>query len=127
MTGQVKFGQSWHSFWQDGSLCIPANNSIAPCLLPSLESVSANTHLRVAVDCARRGEDHVLAPVLVHGLAQVDCAQHVVVVVAQRVLHALIHILATRKVDHAVKPGVKEAERQGRSQLSTGSAAHSDD
>lgn len=29
----------------------------------------------------------------------------VVVVVAQRVLHTLVHVLAPRKVDHAVKPG----------------------
>lgn len=58
---------------------------------------------------------------LVHGLAQVDGAQHVVVVIAQRVLYALIHVLATRKVDHAVKPAkdgqacTKVAQRVGSS------------
>ena len=43
----------------------------------------------------------------------------IVVVVAQRVLHALIHVLAPRKVDHAVKPGMGGG-RAGREGLQAG-------
>ena len=46
----------------------------------------------------------MLAAVGSHRLEQVDGAEHVVVVVAKRVVYALVHVLATRKVDHAVKP-----------------------
>lgn len=47
---------------------------------------------------------HVLASILGHDLRQVDCAQHVVIIIAQWVLHALIHIFSPSKVNDGIVP-----------------------
>ena len=55
-------------------------------------------------------DSHILNIVLAHGLNQIDGPHNIVGVVQHRVLHALTHGLASRKMDHRVESAARSRE-----------------